>query len=421
MPSILRLYVFSLFCPFLLGAITKTDVGPLFVVLAFVVVLKYSEPLRINMIVATLLGIFGILLACYINLTLSPVKYFSQFFGTLFVLTSFGVLTRRLEDLCRLSILLFRFLSVTYILSTLSPFLSDLLSQITFVHRSSSSVLIRSTTGFLGEPSFAAHVFSGFILILLAIRQGAPELTSKKSFILDLCLCVSACISTRSATSLMLLSIIGLPLVFLPSLRTFSSFLFSKINIYIIGAILLLSFFPAAVPLASIRSVSLFSNIITNSGFDILLRDTSVAQRFLNINIFLTKFPFSVDFLFGTTFSSYASAALETIHNSPFNYSSLFISSHTYYTAQVSAYPVLYFTVGLIPAIAYAALIALYITSLRVKIPPTPLAMSAFLYLVFSVISGPSLIFPLPMFVVSIVLALERKVNTSYSDRAILR
>lgn len=414
MPLILRLYVFSLFCPFLLGAITKTDVGPVFSILAVVVVASYSVPLRKDMIFVVLSSAFGIFLAWLLNPDLSPLKPLSQFFAIFFVLHSFGVLKRYFEGLCRLTLLLIRSLAFIYILAVLVPPLSNLLSAITFVNRSSISVLVRSSSGFMGEPSFAAIIFCGFILILLTIKHKIPELTPSISFRLDIFLCITGCISTRSVTSIVLLLILSFPFFLFTFVRALSGLRLPKKSKDLVFFIILISslyIFLIYFLQGSIRSLSLLSDFIGDGGVNIFLADTSIAQRFLNINVFLTNFPFSDNFLFGSTFEVYARVALDTVRKSSFNYDSLFISNHPYYTAQISAYPVLYFSIGLIPAVAYAALLYLYITSFSIKLLSSPYCIAAILYLIVCLFSGPSLIFPMPMFVIFVLYSLDSKTN----------
>jgi len=417
----MRVYVFSLFCPFLLGAITKTDVGPLFSILAIVVVVTYSEPLRKDMIFVALTGAFGIFLAYFLNTNISPFKPLYQFFAIFFVLTSFGALERYLEDLCRLSLVLIRLLAFTYVLSVLIPPLSNLLSSILFVNRFSISLLVRSSTGFLGEPSFAAIIFSGFVLILLIVKQKIPELTSKKSFCFDLLLSISACIFTRSFTSIAILLMLFIPFLLFPFIRGLSKLRLPKKTKYLVVPIISIAALPVFfryLPQASIRSLSLISNFRNDGVVDAFLADTSIAQRLLNINVFLTNFPLSVDFLFGSTLTEYARVALDTASKLSFNYNSLFISSHPFYAAQVSAYPVLYFSVGLIPAVAYATLLYLYITSFRIKLLSSPYSISALLYLITSLFSGPSLLFPMPIFVIFLIYSLEAKINAAHKTFA---
>ena len=421
MPLVLRLYVCSLFCPFLLGAITKTDTGPLFSFLAIVLVATYSEPLRKDMTFVSMTGAFGILLAYFLNPDISPFKPLYQFFTIFFVLTSFGVLERYFEGLCRLSLLLIRLLALTYVLSVLIPPLGHLLTSIAFVNRSSISSLGRSSTGFMGEPSFAAIIFSGFVLILLIIKQKVPELTSKRSFRFDLLLIISACIFTRSFTSILLLLLLFIPFLLFPFIRSLSKLRLSKKTIYLVVPIIFiaaLAVFFAYLSQASIRSLYLASSFLSYGLDDAFLADTSIAQRFLNINVFLTNFPLSVDFLFGSTNTEYARVALDTISKSSINYNSLFVSSHPYHTAQVSAYPVLYFSMGLIPAVAYATLLYLYITSLRIKLLSSPYAISALLYLIASLFSGPSLVFPVPIFVIFMLNLRDSKINSDHKTFA---
>jgi hypothetical protein len=419
MPLIFKLYVLSFLAPFIFGSITKTDVGPICIILAFLIVIIYAVPFRVSMIASTLIGVLGVIISCLSNADSFPFKEIMQFVGIFFILTSLRVFKRHLASLCKFLLVSFRILAVTYILTAFSPALSNLLSVITFVNRSVSSSTIRSATSFLGEPSFAAILFAGYIVISIAIRAGAPQLISKRSILADLALYISAALFTRSLTSVAVALAILSPffifaffryLLILRIPKAFLGFL-----IIIASACFILpqiSFSPALT--FSVRSIDLILKILSNSSIDILMSDTSVAQRFLNIHIFLANFPFSVDFITGSTFSQYERVAYETASSSYFDYSSLFLSAYPYYTAQVSAFPALYFKTGLIPSLSYAVLLFLYISSFATRYFSCPCKISAIILLIISLTAGVSLIFPLPYLVIFVVYSLDTQIDAQH-------
>ncbi len=416
------LWIIFVSSPFMFGLLTKTDVSLLPFISSIIILIVYKAKVDYISIMCYFLGLFGILIAEWIHPSSSVLKGIIQFTGPfVYILALRAVLSRiPFRNVVIAFNKVLRCIFILYICSLILPGVAKLLSSILFINRVTSVEFIgRTYTTFLGEPSFSALI-AMFFLLIVSIRKHYLDDVKLSTFYIDVGLALISLFGSKAGTAIVSILVFA-PFFVQPIRKTFSNLVSLKLSRAFVMITFLLAIVLMAVFYSELSgSTSRFSSIIyllVNEDFSIINLvglDQSVAQRFLNIDIFLSSFPFDPRFVFGSSVNWYASHALDFAKSSSLlDYSSLYRTGYPYTAGQVSAVPILYFNYGILPIISLCALIFLPIANHFNKMFSTTIFLSSFLFLIICLFSGPSILFPPSYIAFFIVIYAEYTIQRS--------
>ena len=415
-----------IFLPLAGGRLTKTDISVIPLFLGLLIIFKNNYFILKGIIKLILVfGISQIILNSFILnnfFSLTMVKGILIFISPSVIYFSCKyVLLKR-----RKNILFFGYLiDLTLIFNLLLnffPIINNNLSNILFLNRLNTGVIntaFRGDINVFGEPSFRAIFIAGIAMIIISLKD--IIYTNKVKYYMELILSLFLILSTKSATSIPIIFIVFI--YFISTILEDNKRLFShKIVFYFFTTLSTIGFLVnRAFNYENARIINFlryFTLLNDNEAIlvDLISLDASIMQRIINYDLFIRNFPFNIKYFFGLTKENYADISFQHASNyliGPLNYDILIDLTKgdgNYFRAQTTALPSFFFNYGTIPTILLILtmiLICIELVKSNKKFSTIPII----LYLVFSLLMGPSILFSMPYLLILTIIYKSNRVE----------